>query len=315
MTYCLIYLLFQKNSTEDLAVLDAKIKGRNNAGLLQCPSCGWENINSEKLNIAVPYSKCIDLADKPYEGYNRTGNNAVPCFSHLSSYTNYPANILPVTTHSYRPQLQETYNYISPLVKQAGTNIEYRNKRIQNTICVSKTNATLPLSKCATMQIPNHAVANTIRKCHKEIQTTPFIEKLKQVATNTMEQYDKGIQSTICVSQENCNNFQAFEKCPSTIQESKQVDGKTVKCSEDMQNIIGIKLKTVECSVPNFLLISNNRNCVSLKQTDFKLKPSTINVCQNTDLCQDQKGSINISKYLTLKIIFCKILILNFVKA
>ncbi|XP_067210055.1 uncharacterized protein [Linepithema humile] len=301
------------------AILNVKIKEeRNNTGLLQCPSCGWEDINSKKLNVtskeicdqtnlldnAVP--KYTDLADKPYEGYNayRTGNNTycrryndtIPCPNfpcNFPSYTDYPANNnnMLITTHSYHPQLQGTHNYISPLAKQTGRSIEHRDEGIQNTISVSKTNVTL-LSKDATMlQKPNHAVADTIRKCHKKVQTKPFIEELKQVAANTVKRTDKGIQNTICVSRENCNNCQTFEKCSSAIQESKQVGRKTMQCPEDMQNVIEIKFKTVECSVPNFLLISSDRNCVPLKQTDFKLKRSTIDKCQNTDLCQDQKGA------------------------
>jgi len=328
MTYCWIYLLFRKNSTEDIAILDAKIKARNNTGLLQCPSCGWEDITSEKLDIpskkiceqtrsldiAVP--KYINLADKPYERYDayRIENNTycgryddtVPCPSfsrNLPSYTGYPANILPVTTHSYRPQFRDTHNYISPLTKQTGTTIEHRNEGIQNTICISKTNITLPSSKYATMlQIPNHDVADI--KCHKEIQIKPVIE-LKQVAVNTVERCDKEIQNTICVSHGNCNNCETFEKCSSIIQESKQIDRNIVKYPEDEQNVIGIKFRTVECPAPNFLLISSDGNCVPLKQTDFKLRQSTIDKCQNTDLYHDQKGSINVSKYFTLRIIFC----------
>lgn len=273
--------------------------------MLQCPSCGWENIKSEKLDApskkiceqtksldtAVPCSKFTDFADKPYEGYNvcQTGNDAYPNFSCNSSSS--PANILPdATIHSYRPQLRDTYNYTSPPTKQAKISIEHCNVGIQNVTPPSQT--------------PNHAATDTIQKCNKKVQTKSLEEsnRLRQVAVNT-EKCHKGTQNTIRVAHGNCN-CQTFEKCSSTIQKSKQVDKKTETCPEDMQNVIGVKFRTVECCTPNFLFISSDGNCAPLKERDFKLRRLAIDKCQNTDLCQDQKGSINILKSFALRIIF-----------
>ena len=106
----------------------------------------------------------------------------------------------------------------------------------------------------------------------------------KQVAVNTVKQCDKEIQNTICANPSNCQVFQIY----SSTQETKSIDANIMKCpTNDMRNTIGIKLKTVEGSMPNFILITTDGNYLPLIQRD--LKEFTTNKCQK-DGNHDQKG-------------------------
>lgn len=102
-----------------------------------------------------------------------------------------------------------------------------------------------------------------------------------------MEQCDKEIQNTICASLTNC---QASQKYSST-REAKQIDANTVECStNDMRNMIGIKLKTIEGSMPNFILITTDGNYLPLIQRDLKELTTNKRQKDTDDLYQHQKG-------------------------
>ncbi|KYN39573.1 hypothetical protein ALC56_06067 [Trachymyrmex septentrionalis] len=160
-------------------------EGQSNTQLLQCPSCGWEDINPNKLDIKT--------------------------------------------------------------VKKAYENIK-------------------PLS--ITVPCPEYFnLANKLYEGYKEVS--------KQVAVNTVKQCDKEIQNTICANPSNCQVFQIY----SSTQETKSIDANIMKCpTNDMRNTIGIKLKTVEGSMPNFILITTDGNYLPLIQRD--LKEFTTNKCQ-----------------------------------
>ncbi|KYM98397.1 hypothetical protein ALC62_10921 [Cyphomyrmex costatus] len=313
-----------KNVSNFPCMQDYKIKsgknkheseGQNNAQLLQCPSCGWENVNLNKLdiktvkkanetikplNITVPCPEYSKLTNKFYEGYKAHRitdsmyqgkyENIIPCptFSRgLPSYIGYSADMLR-TNHMYYPQstcycinqqttpvatvaskpkfcIRKTQLPCEQLfpekrMKQVTTIVEHRNKEIQNTVCVPK------------------AKIDIVQKCRKEILSKPLIsqEVSKQVAVNTVKQCDKEIQNTICASPNN----QVFQICSST-QKVKQIDENTMKRpTNDMRNTIDIKLKTVEGSMPNFILITTDENYLPLIQSD--LKEFTTNKCQDT---------------------------------
>lgn len=125
---------------------------------------------------------------------------------------------------------------------------------------------------------------DVVREYYREVQCKLLIfqKELKQVAVD-VQQYDKGIQNTICANLSDCQTFQKY----SSTQEVKQIDANTMEClTNDMQNMIGIKLKRVECFIPNFLLISTDGNYLPSLQRDLK---ETINNCQkDTDF--EQKG-------------------------
>ncbi|KYM82691.1 hypothetical protein ALC53_06866 [Atta colombica] len=310
-----------KNVSNFLCMQDYKTKsgsfeseGQSNAQLLQCPFCGWEATNPNKLNIktkkayenikplniTVPCPEYSNLANKLYEGYkaHRIDNmyqekyeNIIPylTFSNgLPSYTDYSANISK-TNYIYYPQrtcsninqmkqttpvatvasklkfctrktqLSSKQLFPERRTKQVGTIIEQCNKGIQNTVCVSKTKTDI------------------VQKCYRKIQSKPLIsqEVSKQVAVNTVEQCDKEIQNTIYISPSNCQVFQIY----SSTQEAKPIDAYIMKCpTNDMRNTIGIKLKTVKDSMPNFILITTDRNYLPLIQRD--LKEFTTNKCQ-----------------------------------
>lgn len=171
-------------------ILDRKSELQNDAQLLQCPSCGWEDIKSDRLDItikkayeqikpldiAVLYPEYFNLVGKPYKGYKAHRhqiadtmyqgkyNNMIPCPSfpsRLPSCNGYSADVL--TTHTYYPQY--TRNYI--------------NQRTEpEEIVTSK-------PKFCTTQLSNEQ---------------SFLERrMKQIGTN-VEQHDTGIQNTICVS-------------------------------------------------------------------------------------------------------------------
>ncbi|KYN11738.1 hypothetical protein ALC57_16072 [Trachymyrmex cornetzi] len=291
-------------------------EGQSNTQLLQCPSCGWEDINPNKLDIktvkttyenikplnTVPCPEYSNLANKLNGGYkaHRIIDNmyqgkyeniiSCPTFSSgLPSYTGYSTDISK-TNYIYYPQ--STCNYINQQMKQTtpvaivaskpkfctrktqlsskqlfperqtkqvGTIIEQYNKGIQNTVYVSK------------------GKTDIVQKCYREIQSKPLTsqEVSKQVAVNTVEQCDKEIQNTICASPSNCQVFQIY----SSTQEVKPIDANTMKCpTNDMRNTIGIKLKIVEGSMPNFILITTDGNYLSLIQRD--LEEFTTNKCQ-----------------------------------
>lgn len=304
-------------------ILEHESKGQSDAQLLQCPSCGWEDVNPNKLdiktvkkayekikslNITIPCPEYSNLANKLYEGYKAhriTDNtyqgkyeNIIPCptfSSELPSYTGYSADVSK-TNYMYYPQ--STCNYINQQTipasvaskpkfctrktqlcvknkseqlfperrtKQVGTIVEQRNKGIQNTVCVSK------------------AKADIVQKCCREIQSKPLTSQ--EVAINTVEQCDKEIQNTICASPNNCQVFQIY----SSTQEVKPINVNTVKYpTNDMRNTIGIKLKTVEGSMPNFIPITTDGNYLPLIQRD--LKEFTTNKCQKDTGDHDQKG-------------------------
>ncbi|XP_018400012.1 PREDICTED: uncharacterized protein LOC108777585 [Cyphomyrmex costatus] len=222
--------------------------------------------------------------------YQGKYENIIPCptFSRgLPSYIGYSADMLR-TNHMYYPQstcycinqqttpvatvaskpkfcIRKTQLPCEQLfpekrMKQVTTIVEHRNKEIQNTVCVPK------------------AKIDIVQKCRKEILSKPLIsqEVSKQVAVNTVKQCDKEIQNTICASPNN----QVFQICSST-QKVKQIDENTMKRpTNDMRNTIDIKLKTVEGSMPNFILITTDENYLPLIQSD--LKEFTTNKCQDT---------------------------------
>ncbi|XP_071579264.1 uncharacterized protein [Temnothorax nylanderi] len=305
--------------TENLDILDRKTEKQNDAQLLQCPSCGWEDVRPNRLSItakktyeqikpldiAVPCPEYSNFADKSYEGYKahryRTDtiyqgkyNNIIPCPSFpssLPSYTDYPEDILtthcpqgnyinqqmtpgPIITSKSKSctreiQLPSEQLFPEKRTKQVGTSVEQHDKGIQNTVCMSKTKT------------------DVIGKCYREIQSKPLTsqEELKQVAVNTAQQCDKEIQNTIYASPSNC---QASQKYSST-RKAKQIDTNTVECpANDMRNTIGIKLKSVGGSVPNFILITTDRNYLPLIQRDWK--ELTTNKCQKDSGDYDQKG-------------------------
>jgi len=296
--------------------------------LLQCPACGWEDIKPDRLDIkatrkayeeiksldiTVPCPEYSNLADKPYEEYKAHRitntmdqgkyNNIIPCSnfpSRLSSYIDYPADIL--TTHTYYPQstctnqqttsvatatsrpkvcIRETQLSNKQLfperrTKQVGTNVEQHDKGIQNTVCVSKTKTDI------------------VGKCCKEIQCKSLTsqEELKQVAVNTIEQCDKEIQNTICANLTSKSNCHASQKYSSS-REVKRIDLNTVECPvNNVRNTIGIKLKTIKGSLPNFLLITTDGNYLPLIQKDLKEynKELTTSKCQKDIDDYDQKG-------------------------
>jgi len=128
-----------------------------------------------------------------------------------------------------------------------------------------------------------------VQKCCKEIQCKLLTsqEKLKQVAVNTMEQCDKEIQNIICASLTSKSNCHASQKCSS--RDVKRIDLNIVECPVDnVRNTIGIKLKTIKGSLPNFLLITTDRNYLPLIQKD--LKELTTSKCQKDIGDYDQKG-------------------------
>ncbi|XP_025990731.1 uncharacterized protein LOC105200627 isoform X2 [Solenopsis invicta] len=305
---------FTKTGTLD--IIDRKSVRQNDAHLLQCPFCGWEDKKYNRLDIttrkAYEQIKPLDiavpcpeyLANKSYEykarqhqiadtKYQGKCSNIITCQSfpsRLLSYTGCPADIL--TTHTYYPQ--DTRSYINQQMTpreivtakskfctretqlsndqlfperrrkevETSSSIQHHDKGIQNTICVSK-------------------IETDVRKYYREVQQKPSI--LQEEAINTTEQCDKQIQNTVCVSLNDC---QASPKSFST-REAKQIDANIVKCpANDVRNMIGIKLKTVEGSMPNFVLITTDGNYLPSIQRD--LKKLTINKCQK-DEDHDQK--------------------------
>ncbi|XP_011705697.1 PREDICTED: uncharacterized protein LOC105460905 isoform X2 [Wasmannia auropunctata] len=261
--------------TGNFDILGRKSEGQNDAQLLQCPSCGWEDIKPDRLDIpakkaykkiksldtTVPCPEYSNLANKPYERYkaHRIGdtiyqgkyNNIIPCPS-------FPSRLSRPKFCTRETQLSSEQLFPERRAKEAGTRDGQRDKRIQNTVCVSKT---------------------VRRKCCRKIQTKPLTsqDELKQAAVNTIKQLcDKEIQNTICTSL--TNDCQASQKYSST-QELKQNDANIVECpaNDAMRNTIGIKLK-VEGSMPNSILITTDGNDLPLIQRD--LKELTTNKCQ-----------------------------------
>lgn len=301
---------------------------------------------TQLLDNAVPCLEYVNLVDKLYKeynpyryrivGYRRRCNNIIPCSSfsrnvYSPSYTRYCTNKL--TTDAYRdtcdhvsdqPTRQEAIVPKSKCAKEMqlsseqllpekrtkrvdAISVEHSyNKEIQNTICVSKTNITLPTSKCTSIMLQTSSdvqVSATVRKCDKEVQSKLSIsqEKLKQRAVNTVEQCDKAIQNTICVSR--VSDCRAIGEYSSTIQESKRFDKIIVKChAKDTQNMrqnIGIKSNIGEYSTPNFeLIITIDGNYLPLVKTDFRFKLMKTVKCQTDNLCRDQENTINISSKL-----------------
>ncbi|XP_018342125.1 PREDICTED: uncharacterized protein LOC108748439 isoform X2 [Trachymyrmex septentrionalis] len=210
-------------------------EGQSNTQLLQCPSCGWEDINPNKLDIKT--------VKKAYE------------------------NIKPNNNYIYYPQ--STCNYINQQMKETTSVATVASKL---TFCTKKAQLS---SKQLLPERRTKQVGTIIEQCNKGIQNT---EVSKQVAVNTVKQCDKEIQNTICANPSNCQVFQIY----SSTQETKSIDANIMKCpTNDMRNTIGIKLKTVEGSMPNFILITTDGNYLPLIQRD--LKEFTTNKCQKDE--------------------------------
>lgn len=168
---------------EDFDILDRKSERQKDAQLLQCPSCGWEDIKPDRLNVTTTKAyeqmksldttvpECSNFVDKPYEEYKTHRyriadimyqgrcNNIIPCPSFPSSlprYTGYSADVL--TAHTYYPQ--GTRNYI-------------RQQMTSGPIVMSKLKSYTKEAQLSSEQL--------------------FPEKrTKQVGTS-IKQYDKGI--------------------------------------------------------------------------------------------------------------------------
>lgn len=180
--------------------------------------------------------------------------------------------------------------------KQTGSLVKHRNKKIQNTICKSKLNATLPSSKCVTtLNGSNYVEVDSLQRSDKKNQSTPLLssEDSKHIAVNNVR-CDRGIENTFCVSQIDLNNCQKVKKDFSVTKMSEQINKITVKCpANDMRNIIGIKFKNVGCSMSNFVLITTDGKYIPLIQTDFKSKKLQTDKDAD-DSCRNKNNAIDI---------------------
>jgi len=178
--------------------------------------------------------------------------------------------------------------------KQVGTNIKDCNEAIQNTISISKSNVDPSLCKCATLlqRLNQSVLVDTVQERREEMQNKSVAqEESKEVAVNTVQQCDKKIQNSI-----------SSEESTLMSQESKRIDTSAIKCFEsDSRNVIGIRLKIAKCSKSNFVLITIDGNHASLMHVDCK---KSIDKAEKDsgELKHDQKGQLNVSKYIALGI-------------